>query len=44
MLDNLVAADNPNLVDEDLSDDEAKGVYYGSQAAIFTDEELEQWS
>ena len=43
MLNNLVIADNPNLVDEDISDDEAKGVYYGSQAAIFTSEELEQW-
>ena len=44
ILDNLVVADNPKLVDEDLSDDDARGVYYGSQAAIFTDEELERWS
>ena len=40
MLENLVTADNPVLVDEELSTDEAKGVYYGSNAGIFTDEEL----
>jgi len=43
MLENLVTADNPVLVDEELTTDEAKGVYYGSNAGIFTDEELEQW-
>lgn len=43
MLENLVTADNPVLVDEDLSDDEAKCVYYGTDERIFTKEELEQW-
>ena len=43
MLDNLVEADNAALVDEEISDDEVKGVYYGTDAQIFTSEELEQW-
>ena len=44
MLENLVEADNATLVDEEISDDDAKGVYYGSDSRIFTNEELEQWS
>ena len=43
MLENLVIADNPVLVDEEISDDDAKGVYYGTDAQIFSSEELEQW-
>lgn len=43
MLENLVTADNPVLVDEELTVDDAKGVYYGTDSQIFTNEELEQW-
>lgn len=43
MLNNLVEADNAALVDEEISSDDAKGVFYGSDAQIFTGEELEQW-
>ena len=43
MLDNLVEADNAALVDEEISDDEVKEIFYGSDAQIFTSEELEQW-
>ena len=45
MLDYLVEANNPALVDEGLSDDEADmaGVLYGSEAQIFTAQELSMW-
>ena len=43
MLNNLVEADNAALVDEEISDDEVKEIFYGSDAQIFTSEELEQW-
>ena len=47
MLDNLILADNPALVDEGLSDDEIKSenikVRYGSDNKLFTSEELELW-
>ncbi len=45
MLDNLVQADNPALVDEGLTSEEiaASGVLYGSDAKIFSDEEINKW-
>lgn len=43
MLDNLVTADNPALVDENASNEDNSSVYYGSNAKIFTDEELAKW-
>ncbi len=45
MLDNLVKADNPALVDEGLSSQElaAAGVLYGSDATILTSDEIEKW-
>lgn len=43
MLNNLVIANNPTLVDENLSDEDTKGIYYGSDPKIFTTEELELW-
>ena len=45
MLDYLVEAGNPALVDEGLSDDEADmaGVLYGSDSRIFTADELSRW-
>lgn len=46
MLDNLVEADKPALVDEGLTDEELEaysGVYYGSDKKIFTHNELEKW-
>lgn len=47
ILDNLVLADNPALVDEGLTDEEALNenikVRYGSDDKLFTAEELELW-
>lgn len=43
LLDNLVAARNPALVDDDLDDDNSRSVFYGSNARIFTREELAKW-
>ena len=45
MLDNLVEADNPALVDEGLTEDEkdTSGVLYGSDSQIFTADELSRW-
>ena len=45
MLDYLVEAANPALVDDGLSADEKNtaGVLYGSSAQIFTDDELSKW-
>ncbi len=47
ILDNLVLADNPALVDEGLTDEEALNenikVRYGSDDKLFTTEELELW-
>ena len=45
MLDNLVLADNPALVDEGLTDAEivASGVLYGSDDIIFPADELDKW-
>lgn len=45
MLDNLVNADNPALVDEGLSSQELAeaGVLYGSDATILTSDEIEKW-
>ena len=45
MLDNLVKADNPALVDAGLSSQElaASGVLYGSDTTILTSDEIEKW-
>lgn len=45
MLDYLVKADNPELVDAGLSDDEAdtSGVLYGSDNQVFTADEMSLW-
>ena len=45
MLDNLVEADNPALVDDGLTNEEIadSGVLYGSDTRFFTSEELEKW-
>ena len=45
ILENLVEADNPALVDEGLSASEQEnfGVFYGSDERIFTSEELSNW-
>ena len=46
ILDNLVEANNPSLVDEGLSDEDKNKklkVRYGSNAQIFTSDELELW-
>lgn len=45
MLDNLVEADNPALVDEGLSEEDKNslGVLYGSDSQVFTSEELARW-
>ena len=45
MLDNLVQADNPALVDDGLTSSEIadSGVLYGSDERIFTSEEIEKW-
>ena len=45
MLDNLVQADNPALVDDGLTSSELadSGVLYGTDARIFTSDELAQW-
>ena len=44
MLDNLVEADNPALVDEEFSEDDiTPPVSYNSDAKIFTSDELERW-
>ena len=45
MLDNLVQADNPALVDDGLTSSELanSGVLYGTNARIFTSDELEKW-
>ena len=45
MLDNLVQANNPALVDEGLTSQEltASGVLYGSDATILTSDEIEKW-
>lgn len=45
ILDYLVEANNPVLVDEGLDDDEkdTAGVLYGSYPQIFTDDELDNW-
>lgn len=45
MLDNLVLADNPALVDEGLSDSEldASGVLFGSDNIVFPSDELQKW-
>ena len=45
MLDNLVQANNPALVECELTDDERdiSGVLYGSDSQVFTAEELSKW-
>ncbi len=45
MLDNLVKADNPALVDDGLTSSEIadSGVLYGSDERIFTSEEIGKW-
>ena len=45
MLDNLVEADNPALVDEGLTSEElaASGVLYGTDTRMFTSDEIAQW-
>lgn len=45
MLDNLVQADTPSLVDEGLTNEEcsAFGVRYSSDTRIFTGDELNKW-
>ena len=45
MLDNLVLADNPALVDLGLTNEEiaASGVLYGSDNIVFASDELEKW-
>lgn len=44
MLDNLVEADNPDLVDEELDESQIfTGVAYGSDPRYFTSDELEMW-
>ena len=45
ILDNLVLADNPALVDDGLTDTEiaASGVLYGSDDIIFHSDELDKW-
>ena len=45
MLDNLVKADNPALVDAGLSSQElaASGVLYGSDTTILTSDAIEKW-
>ena len=43
MLDNLVTAKNPSLVDESLDEDDAKSILYGTNDRIFTNEELAKW-
>lgn len=45
MLDNLVQADNPALVDDGLTSSEIAdaGVLYGSDERIFTSEEIGKW-
>ena len=45
MLDNLVDADNPALVDDGLSSSEIadSGVLYGTDERIFTSEEIGKW-
>lgn len=45
MLDNLVKADNPNLVDAGLTEEEknTSGVLYGSDSQVYTAEELARW-
>ena len=45
MLDNLVRADNPALVDEGLFSAElaSSGVLYGSDNQFFSDEEVQKW-
>ena len=45
MLDNLVEANKPELVDEGLTDEEkdTSGVLYGSDAQIYTADELARW-
>ena len=45
ILDNLVEANNPLLVDEGLSGEERdiSGVYYGSESQMFTAEEIAKW-
>ena len=45
MLDNLVQADNPALIDDGLTSSEIadSGVLYGSDERIFTSEEIEKW-
>ena len=42
MLDYLVLADNPALVDEDLSDN-TTGIFYGSEERLFTHDEIQKW-
>lgn len=43
MLDYLVEANSPGLVDESLKDEDNSRVSYGSKEQIFTDAELEKW-
>lgn len=43
MLDYLVEANSPGLVDESLKDEDNSRVSYGSKEQIFTDAELERW-
>ena len=45
ILDNLVQADNPALVNDGLTSSELadSGVLYGTDARIFTSDELEKW-
>ena len=45
ILDYLVAANSPVLVDEGLSDEEedTAGVLYGSDAQVYTSDELDLW-
>ena len=42
MLDYLVQADNPALVDEELSD-ETSDILYDSEDRVFTPQELSKW-
>ena len=44
LLDNLVKADDPSLVEEDDSNNDVDSrVSYGSDSRIFTGDELSQW-
>ncbi len=45
MLDYLVEANKPALVDDGLTDEERNntGILYGSASQVFTDDELSKW-